>query len=252
MFLSQLMLNARSRQVQNEMRDPYEMHRTLCRAFTEGVPKEEKKAALEAARLLFRVEEDKGALHVLAQSKTEPDWSFLASPYLQASPRCKPFEPSVREGQSVRFRLLANPTFRPFIARDARSKKNVERVGLYREHERLDWLLHRGRNEYGFALQTQNVTLRARELLNGGKKLIVFRGREHEELKIDLPCVDVADLNDGRRFPLPGSKQQFSAARFDGVLQVTDADKFQSALENGIGSAKGFGFGLLSVARLIQ
>jgi CRISPR system Cascade subunit CasE len=58
----------------------------------------------------------------------------------------------------------------------------------------------------------------------------------------------VVDHNDGRRFQLPDRKIQFSAARFDGVLQISDADLFTDALESGIGSAKGFGFGLLSVA----
>ena len=40
----------------------------------------------------------------------------------------------------------------------------------------------------------------------------------------------------------------FLAVQFDGVLQVTDPDKLVAAVETGIGSAKGFGFGLLSLA----
>lgn len=38
------------------------------------------------------------------------------------------------------------------------------------------------------------------------------------------------------------------AVRFEGVLEVADPDKFQDVLRSGIGPAKGFGFGLLSVA----
>ena len=38
------------------------------------------------------------------------------------------------------------------------------------------------------------------------------------------------------------------AVRFDGVLQVTDPDQLVEAVRHGIGSAKGFGFGLLSLA----
>ena len=37
--------------------------------------------------------------------------------------------------------------------------------------------------------------------------------------------------------------------QFDGVLQVIDADQTQHAIESGIGSGKGFGCGLLSLAR---
>ena len=35
---------------------------------------------------------------------------------------------------------------------------------------------------------------------------------------------------------------------FDGVLEVNDPDIFIKSIESGIGSAKGFGFGLLSIA----
>ena len=38
------------------------------------------------------------------------------------------------------------------------------------------------------------------------------------------------------------------AVRFDGVLTVTDPEKLSQAVRDGIGSAKGFGFGLLSLA----
>ena len=44
-------------------------------------------------------------------------------------------------------------------------------------------------------------------------------------------------------------RADFSAATFEGILQVCDADALQSALCSGIGSAKGLGFGLLSLAR---
>jgi CRISPR system Cascade subunit CasE len=39
------------------------------------------------------------------------------------------------------------------------------------------------------------------------------------------------------------------AVRFDGLLVVTDPERLRHALRAGIGSAKGFGFGLLSLAR---
>ena len=43
---------------------------------------------------------------------------------------------------------------------------------------------------------------------------------------------------------------RFVAVRFEGVLEVTDPTAFCKTVENGIGSGKGFGFGLLSVAPL--
>jgi CRISPR system Cascade subunit CasE len=47
-----------------------------------------------------------------------------------------------------------------------------------------------------------------------------------------------------------GNKEKLRhyAVRFEGTLEVVNPDNFSSALFNGIGSAKGFGFGLLSIA----
>jgi hypothetical protein len=39
------------------------------------------------------------------------------------------------------------------------------------------------------------------------------------------------------------------AIRFDGLLQVADPDRLQETVRQGIGSGKGLGFGMLSLAR---
>jgi CRISPR system Cascade subunit CasE len=39
------------------------------------------------------------------------------------------------------------------------------------------------------------------------------------------------------------------AIQFEGLLQVTDPDRLQHTVQQGIGSGKGLGFGLLSLAR---
>lgn len=258
MFLSQLILNPRSRGVQRDLEDPYRMHKTLSRAFTAGCTDEDGKKALNEARALFRVDDDKGRLHVIVQSKTAPDWSVLAfSDYVWEAPRVRPFDLSndvICVGRRFSFRLLANPT--------KRDNQSARRVGLYREWERLAWL-HRKALAGGFQLEEQTIQVRQPNA----------RGVENDSfqwVEMCLPAVGVTDLNDGKRFPLlmappkssvspdAGSvametklsgKAQFSAARFEGVLQITDAQAFRAALENGIGSAKGFGFGLLSLAR---
>ena len=40
----------------------------------------------------------------------------------------------------------------------------------------------------------------------------------------------------------------FKGAIFEGRLEIVDADRFRTALRNGIGPGKAFGFGLLSIA----
>lgn len=236
-FLSRLHLDPLSRRAQSELARPYEMHRTLCHAFPNLIGD-----AWTAARVLFRTDDERGRLQLLVQSKHEPDWHAFMSHlngarYLLAPPQVKEWQPQFRTGQTLRFRLLANPTFRP----KKEDGSDGERRGLYREPERLDWLARQS-TRCGFALPMMQTTLR-----RNGEPLI-FRGRPHDELTLDLPTCQVIDLNDGRRFPLPDNRVKFSAARFDGVLQVADAGLFRHAVENGIGPAKGFGFGLLSVA----
>ena len=236
-FLSCLHLDPLARRVQTELVRPYEMHRTLCHAFPDLAGD-----TWTAARVLFRVDDDGGRLQLLVQSKREPDWSAFSlhlesARYLLTDPQVKEWQPQFKDGQTLRFRLRANPTFRPKKEDGA----DGERRGLYREHERLDWLARQSAR-CGFALPLTRMTLKR------NSEPIIFRGRPHNELVLDLPTCQVIDLNDGRRFQLSDRKISFSAARFDGVLQISDVELFTRALESGIGSAKGFGFGLLSVA----
>ena len=42
MYLSQLTLNPRTRRVQRELANPYELHRTLMRAYPEALPEGER------------------------------------------------------------------------------------------------------------------------------------------------------------------------------------------------------------------
>jgi CRISPR system Cascade subunit CasE len=251
-YLSRLILDPMSRRVQSELSAPYEMHRTLCHAFP-GLSKEE----WEAARVLFRADEESGRLSLLVQSKITPDWSAFVSRlngrYLLGAPAVKAWEPHFKVGQSLRFRLQANPVFAP----KENGAKNGTRRGLYREAERLDWL-RRQSEGHGFELPLLSTTLRAATDENGQPKPIPFRGLHAvDELTVELPVCEVIDLNDGRRFALPSQhanaqKNQFSAARFDGLIRVADPEKFARAVENGIGKARGFGFGLLSVAPATQ
>ncbi len=80
MYLSQLILNPQSRQVQHELADPYELHRTVSRAFPDGVFKAERTED-NATNILFRVD-----LHprtriptLLVQSRQHPRWDFLSA-----------------------------------------------------------------------------------------------------------------------------------------------------------------------------
>jgi len=210
MYLSRLILNPRNRRVQREIADPYQMHRSVMRAFPDDMD-------VQAERVLFRLESHPrtGALTLLVQSLMLPDWSWLAESgargYLLAvdepNPAVKSFDPQLAPGQVLAFRLQANPTV----------KRGGKRLGLYREQEQQRWLERKARAS-GFRLLSVRI---------GNQNVI--GGRIHR---------------DGTTHKL-----HLFSVQFDGLLQVTDPDRLCEAVQHGIGSGKGLGFGLLSLAR---
>lgn len=227
MYLSRLILNPRSRQVRNELADPYEMHRTASRAFPNGEFGKERSEE-NATNILFRVD-----LHprtriptLLVQSRQEPDWSYLLAerkdyllgenelPLDVENPAVKEMNLQLREGQVLAFRLRANPT----VKKDREGQKQGRRVGLIHEEDQHKWLVRK--LEYaGAALVSVNIV---NEQFTRGKLFI-----EKER----------------------ASRLNFLSVQFDGVLQVKDKDKLTRNIFTGFGSAKGLGFGLLSLAR---
>jgi CRISPR system Cascade subunit CasE len=227
MYLSRLILNPRSRQVQHELADPYELHRTVSRAFPDGVFKAERTED-NATNILFRVD-----LHprtriptLLVQSRQQPSWDFLSTekkdyllgendlPLDVENPAVKEMNLQLREGQTLAFRLRANPT----VKKDREGKKQGRRVGLIREEDQQKWL-ERKLESAGAALVSVNIV---NEQFTRGK---LFIEKEKEK------------------------RMSFLSVQFDGVLQVKKPDELASSIFTGFGSAKGLGFGLLSLAR---
>ncbi|MEI7900616.1 MAG: type I-E CRISPR-associated protein Cas6/Cse3/CasE [bacterium] len=217
LYLSRLFLDPRSKQVQRELSELYELHRTLMRAFPMDGPKPDASAA---CGVLFRVDEDsrEGAISVLVQSSVQPDWAPLRALASYLDPAADPEPVTCKAihrqyamlvgGATLSFRLRANPT--------KRRKDNAKRVGLYREQEQLAWL--RRKAECGGFEVLQAIAIREPFALG---KLTDASAARH-------------DL-------------KHNSVKFEGTLRVTEPSAFVQTLRNGIGSAKAFGFGLLSL-----
>ena len=231
MYLSRLVLNPMDSEVRRGAGDCGRMHRTLMGAFPEVDGGQSTRAQLG---VLYRVEElpGSGNLLLLVQSRQEPDWSCLPPGYLLATgvspenPACKEVSSlyaGLQVGQSLVFRLRANPTKKvdTTSGKDG-SRRNGRRVALLGEAEQIAWL-ERKANQHGF----QIVESVAKPAL-----LDVHPGATQ----------GVRGLGSG------GRNLTFSSVQYDGRLRVADRDLFVRALEDGIGPAKAFGFGLLSVA----
>ena len=257
MFLSQLILNGRCHDVQRDLADPYQLHRTLSRAWGDG-------DEYDRARVLFRVEEAReGSPLVLVQSKVAPEWAFLEqSDYLNAAPQVKEWSPRLEAGQSFAFRLRANPTV----------KREGKRRGIYHPIGQGEWLARKAA-QHGFELPMTTVPdadhqpvraplvransegQRMSEPRDEGRDARFTRVRakvgQHDKT-LDKPKGEEV-IGSGVRRMDKGEAELHAALicaeRFEGVLRVVDVQVFLAALENGIGSAKGLGFGLLSLAR---
>jgi len=214
MYLSRLILNPRNRRVQKEVAAPYQMHRSLMRAFPDNLKEGDE-------RVLFRLETARtGALTLLVQSLTLPDWSWLAEPdargYLlpvdEPNPAVKSFDLNLAISQVLAFRLRANPTVKRRF-----DEETHKRVGLYREDEQIEWLRRKG-EQGGFRVLSARTS---------GNDIIRGRIRRNDQTH----------------------KVNLLAVQFDGLLQVTDPDRLRETVRQGVGSGKGLGFGLLSLAR---
>ena len=222
MYLSRLAINPRSREVQQDLADVYQMHRTVMSAFPHVEAEGDARAELSVLYRLETAERSREVL-LLVQSLICPDLSHLTRGYLAAdsgeveNPAIKDVSrvlQALREGQVLRFRLRANPT-RKIETKSTPDgqRRNGRRVDLRTEELQLEWLSRRA-EQAGFALVPA---------IQGG----------------DVPAVRVG----GRR-----RRVSLATVLFDGLLEVTDPGLFRQAIAAGIGPGKAFGCGLMSIA----
>lgn len=209
MYLSRLWPNLRHYYTRRQMGLPYELHRTLARAFPE-------KEHGGMGRVLFRVEQMKDrAQTVLVLSELQPDWRperFVHQGVViwEAETKSGQYDPTFSKGDICAFRLLANPTV----------KREGKRLAWLREEDQRLWLQRKG-EQHGFTLWEDALRLTPMGFTHGTKEANQVK---HAMVHYGL--------------------------RYDGVLQISDPRLLTQAVSHGIGSAKGMGFGLLSVLPL--
>lgn len=169
-------------------------------------------------RLLFRIEETATSHHIIVQSHQEPSWdkAFSGLKVLETPILCKVFNPVLETGCVYRFLLKANPTVKKSVLNEEKPRKT--RLGILTEAGQIEWL--------------------RRKLADGGAELI-----NAEVVKQEFQHSHKKEVIDQQPY------QTHLAVVFEGLLQVLDPTLLFQTLDHGIGSAKGYGFGLLSLAR---
>ena len=215
MYLSKVKLNPYRRDTVKAIDSPQVIHAAVMSAF-DSCP--------DRGRVLWRTDRVGDSLNLLIVSGGRPDIGCLVDrfgyPEDGDSWKSLPYDgilDGLCEGQYKRFRLRANPV-RSIMSKSSGSRGKP--VALTTPGEQMDWLRERT-DRYGF------VTADA--------------GTEPE-----LQVVQ----KDTRKFIRRGKMVTINTATFQGVLCVTDAENFRKALTEGIGRAKAYGCGLLTVSDL--
>lgn len=181
-----------------------------------------------SSRPLWRLDPWAGGLNLLVVSQGEPDFtSLLAQAELlpedgwQSSDYTR-FLDALAPGQGWMFRLAANPVRSLRRTKPDGRLSRGKRVPIVGASGLQEWLLQRA-TALGVQLQADSFAVTQRRTKD-------FTRREPE------------GSGTGRR------RVVIATAQFDGTLQVTDADLLREALRNGVGSAKAYGCGLLTLA----
>jgi CRISPR system Cascade subunit CasE len=164
-------------------------------------------------RVLFRLDVDgkSGDIAVLVQSRDKPDWTALNS--------TGGFLLEQPRCKSFEPPIVSGTVLYFRLRANPSVKRNGKRLGTIKEEEQVTWLRRKAK-ESGFEV-------------------------------LSLTVIAEGMARDGMTDPA-GARHNLSllSVRFEGILRVTDPKTFREALEKGIGSAKGLGFGLLSIAPL--
>lgn len=136
------------------------------------------------------------------------------------------------------FDLKVNPVKRLLLGRDDDGKvalnengkrKRGKRIPIVRHDELRAWLFRKA--------EARSVDETTKGIFPGG-----FRVVETLERPLDIsPVVE-------NHFRKKDHSAYHAGVQFRGILEVTDRDSFIKTYHSGIGSAKGFGFGLLLLA----
>lgn len=230
------------------LRDLYRVHQRLCMAFPSAKRKNDDKDFLLPYKpedfgtdtpgqvhvdrkvdsgFLYRIDPmGAGRVMILVQSAIKPDWDYAfhnAGHFLAASPEVKTFDPHFEAGQQYRFRLLANPT------KKTGSLKKEERQAL----SKIELKEKKGRH--------------GKRVFVEDKDLVAWLTKRAEGAGFSCD-VKPEDIRPGFIYvTLSDSGQRLRSVLYEGALEITDAENFHAALIGGIGPAKAFGFGLLSV-----
>lgn len=213
MFLSSLDINPHRRSARELLASPQRMHAAVMAAFPED--------RAGGGRVLWRLDEgrhdvrlylvsaDKPDLHHVVEQAGRPEYGWQTREY-------GPFLDRLEAGGVWAFRLTANPAHSAAPVGGGRGKRYAHVTVA----QQTGWLLDRRAGDCGFSVVDSSA---------GGPDMVV---RARRTLRFD------------RR----GRTVTLGTATFEGSLRVEDPNALRTALTAGIGPAKAYGCGLMTLA----
>ncbi len=219
MYLTQMPLNPARRSTREMLASPQRMHAAVLSAFVPGTS--------EAGRILWRLDRpERHRLDLYVVSPAAPslegmsDQAGWPSQPVWRTADYRPFLERLERGQRWIFRLRANPIKNVRAEPGERGRRRP----IVRTEEQLQWLIDKG-ERLGFRISP---------------------GEHGPNVRVSEQARDRFDRrSDGERRTVT-----LQAVTFDGVLEVADPSGLRNALLSGIGAGKGYGCGLMTLARL--
>jgi CRISPR system Cascade subunit CasE len=218
MFLTRFQINPARRGARKLLSSPQAMHAAVRAGFSDPADYER-----SGSRTLWRLDAPATTtVYLYLISPGRPDLTHLVEQAgwpTTATWDTREYDPllsSLRAGQRWAFRLTANPVH---SGRKTPDSKETQRFGHLREAEQEQWLLSRA-GRCGFAVATQE----------DGRPNLRLHQRQKQSFKRGAHAVTLTTVT------------------YDGLLEITDGDNFRAVLISGIGHAKAYGCGLLTLA----
>ncbi|WP_433264915.1 type I-E CRISPR-associated protein Cas6/Cse3/CasE [Actinosynnema sp. CS-041913] len=215
MHLTRFQFNTARRATRALLASPQKIHAAVMNAFPTTSGEGE-------GRILWRIDHREHQVMLYLVSPHRPDLTHLVEQAGWPTTHTwdtRDYQPLLNRldlGQEWAFRLKANPVA---TRRKTPESSRSQRFGHVTVTQQTDWLLTRT-DKWGFTVPTGEHK----------EPDVAVRGREN------------------LRFQREGRDVTLSTATFEGRLEITDPHALRAALINGIGPAKGYGCGLLTLA----
>ncbi|MEU6173639.1 type I-E CRISPR-associated protein Cas6/Cse3/CasE [Streptantibioticus parmotrematis] len=239
MYLTRFRVNAARAEARRLLASPHFLHGAVNMSFPDSPTRDG-----TAPRVLWRLDQaGPGRANLFIVSPTRPDlthlveqagWPSLEEPGWTTFAYAE-FLDRLHKGDTWNFRLTANPVHNIRRRQDPRDTPTKRAAHLTPRHQ-TEWLLQR-QEKAGFEVVRKPA-----------EKQLTERGDEYELIVHGYAPLRFHKRESGASGQSARRDVRFAQVTFDGRLRITDVEAFRRALTHGLGKAKAYGCGLMTLA----